>query len=87
MAIAEGVGMMFSPDSIMHLNNLGFLSPGGHSRAFVADADSYGSGEGCGVLILKKNHKAIEDGDTIRALIWGSGANSGGWTPGTLAGS
>ena len=84
MAIAGGVGMILSPDSIMHLNNLGFLSQGGHSRAFDADAGGYGRGEGCGVLVMKKLDKAIEDGDIVRAIIRASGVNSDGWTPGRL---
>ncbi|KAL8660348.1 MAG: hypothetical protein Q9202_006619 [Teloschistes flavicans] len=84
MALAGGVGMILSPDSIMHLNNLGFLSQGGHSRSFDADAGGYGRGEGCGILVLKKFDKAIADGDTIRALIRASGVNSDGWTPGEL---
>lgn len=84
MAVAGGVGMILSPDSIMHLNNLGFLSKGGHSRAFDADAGGYGRGEGCGVLVLKKLDKAIADGDTVRGIIRASGVNSDGWTPGEL---
>ena len=82
MAIAGGVGMILSPDSIMHLNNLGFLSQGGHSRTFDINADGYGRGEGCGVLVLKRLDRAIEDGDTVRAVIRASGVNSDGWTPG-----
>lgn len=82
MAIAGGVGMILSPDSIMHLNNLGFLSQGGHSRTFDANADGYGRGEGCGVLVLKRLDRAIEDGDPVRAVIRASGVNSDGWTPG-----
>lgn len=82
MAIAGGVGMIISPDGNMHLNNLGFLSPEGHSRAFDADANGYGRGEGCGILVLKRLDKALADGDSIRAVIRGSGVNSDGWTQG-----
>ncbi|KAE8350731.1 phenolpthiocerol synthesis polyketide synthase ppsB [Aspergillus coremiiformis] len=82
MALAGGVGLMISPDSTMHLNNLGFLSPTGHSRSFDADASGYGRGEGCGVLVLKRLDNAIQDGDTIRAVIRASGVNSDGWTQG-----
>ncbi|KAH8721624.1 KR domain-containing protein [Ilyonectria robusta] len=65
MAIAGGVGMTLVPESTMQLNNLGFLSPLGQSRAFPKQAD-----------------KAIADGDTIRAVIRGSGVNQDGWTQG-----
>lgn len=82
MAIAGGVGMIISPDGNMHLNNLGFLNPEGHSRAFDADANGYGRGEGCGILILKRLDKALADGDSIRAVIRATGVNSDGWTQG-----
>ncbi|KAF2273799.1 reducing polyketide synthase [Westerdykella ornata] len=82
MAIVGGVGMIISPDGNMHLNNLGFLNPEGHSRAFDADAGGYGRGEGCGILILKRLDRAVQDGDSIRAVIRATGVNSDGWTQG-----
>lgn len=85
MAIAGGVGLIVGTDGTMHLNNLGFLSPVGHSRSFDEDASGYGRGEGCGVVILKRLDDAIQNGDTIRAVIRGSGVNSDGWTQGVTA--
>nr|QEO60268.1 polyketide synthase [Alternaria oxytropis] len=82
MAIAGGVGIILTPDSSMSLNNLSFLNPEGHSRSFDADAGGYARGEGCGILILKRLDRAIEDGDNIRAVIRASGVNSDGWTQG-----
>jgi acyl transferase domain-containing protein len=82
MAITGGVGLIIGTEGTMHLNNLGFLNPAGHSRSFDADAGGYGRGEGCGVLILKRLDTAIQDGDTIRAVIRASGVNSDGWTQG-----
>lgn len=82
MAIAGGVGIILTPDSSMSLNNLSFLNPEGHSRSFDADAGGYARGEGCGILILKRLDRAIEDGDNIRAVIRASGVNSDGWTRG-----
>ncbi|KAM0389205.1 hypothetical protein ACHAQC_009086 [Fusarium culmorum] len=82
MALAGGVGMILTPDGTMQLNNLGFLNPEGHSRSFDKDAGGYGRGEGCGILVLKKLDKAIQDGDNIRAVIRASGVNSDGWTQG-----
>jgi zearalenone synthase (highly reducing iterative type I polyketide synthase) len=82
MAITGGVGLITKTDGTMHLNNLGFLNSAGHSRSFDADANGYGRGEGCGILILKRLDDAIRDGDTVRAVIRGSGANSDGWTQG-----
>lgn len=82
MAIAGGVGLILSPDSTMHLNNLGFLSPAGQSRSFDENANGYGRGEGCGILVLKCLDQAVRDGDTIRAVIRATGVNSDGWTQG-----
>ncbi|KAK1573272.1 KR domain-containing protein [Colletotrichum navitas] len=82
MAIAGGVGMTLVPESTMQLNNLGFLSPLGQSRAFDAKAGGYARGEGCGVIVLKRLDKAIADGNEIRAVIRGSGVNQDGWTRG-----
>ncbi|EFQ36694.1 KR domain-containing protein [Colletotrichum graminicola] len=82
MAIAGGVGMTLVPESTMQLNNLGFLSPLGQSRAFDSKAGGYARGEGCGVIVMKRLDKAIADGDTIRAIIRGSGVNQDGWTQG-----
>lgn len=82
MALTGGVGMLLVPESTMQLNNLGFLSPFGQSRAFDETAGGYGRGEGCGMYVLKRLDKAIRDGDTIRAVIRGSGVNQDGWTQG-----
>ncbi|EPE35574.1 Thiolase-like protein [Glarea lozoyensis ATCC 20868] len=82
MALAGGVGLILSTDGTMHLSNLGFLNPTGHSRSFDKDAGGYGRGEGCGVLVLKMLDNAVRDGDNIRAVIRGSGVNSDGWTQG-----
>ncbi|KAH7357484.1 reducing polyketide synthase [Pyrenochaeta sp. MPI-SDFR-AT-0127] len=82
MAIAGGVGIILTPDSSMQLNNLSFLNPEGHSRSFDANAGGYARGEGCGILVLKRLDRAIEDGDSIRAVIRASGVNSDGWTQG-----
>ncbi|KAK8023204.1 polyketide synthase [Apiospora marii] len=56
--------------------------PEGRSKAFDESAQGYGRGEGCGILILKRLDKAIQDGDSVRAIIRATGANSDGWTQG-----
>lgn len=82
MALAGGVGLILGTDGTMHLNNLGFLNPEGHSRSFDEHAGGYGRGEGCGVLLLKRLDAARRDGDNVRAVILASGVNSDGWTQG-----
>jgi acyl transferase domain-containing protein len=82
MAITGGVGLILTPDFTTHLNNLSFLNPQGHSKAFAEDAGGYGRGEGCGIIVLKRLEKALQDGDNIRAVIRATGANSDGFTQG-----
>lgn len=81
MATAGGIGTTISPDGNMQFN-LGFLNLDGHSGAFDENYGGYGRGEGCGILILKRLDKAIEDRYSIRAVIRASGVNSDGWTQG-----
>jgi acyl transferase domain-containing protein len=50
--------------------------------AFDSRADGYGLGEGVGTIILKPLSAAVRDGDTIRALVRGTGLGHDGHTPG-----
>lgn len=63
------------------LSRLNFLSPDSHCYSFDERANGYSRGEGVGVLVLKRLSKAIENGDTIRAVIRGTSANQDGRTP------
>jgi len=56
----------------------GVLSPGGHCRAFDARADGMFFGHGGGVVLLKRLADALDDGDTVRAVIRGSAVNNDG---------
>src|SRR6185437_14472630 len=56
----------------------GVVSPDGHVRAFDADANGTVFGSGGGMLVLKRSADAIENGDTIRAIIKGSAINNDG---------
>ncbi|KAI3391679.1 hypothetical protein diail_6958, partial [Diaporthe ilicicola] len=57
------------------------LSPEGISHTFDDRCNGYGRGDGIGALIVKRLSDAIRDGDTIRAVIRGSGINADGKTP------
>ena len=61
---------------------MSFINPAGQSRAFDESAGGYGRGEGCGIIVLKRLDKALADGDSIRAVIRATGANSDGYTQG-----
>ncbi len=57
-------GMMFSPD--------------GHCRTFDSEAQGTVFGSGVGVVLLKSLQKAIEDGDSVYAVIKGTAINNDG---------
>ena len=58
------------------------LSPDGISHSFDERANGYARGEAIGGVLVKTLSRALADGDTIRAVIRGSGANQDGKTPG-----
>lgn len=64
----------------MSLSSLGFLSPDGICHSFDAQANGYGRGEGFGVIIIKDVDLAIQDNDTMRAVIRATGTNQNGRT-------
>ena len=66
----------------MALANMSFLSPDGQCHSFDERANGYARSEGFAVVVLKPLATAIRDGDTIRAVIRGTGTNHDGITPG-----
>jgi acyl transferase domain-containing protein len=54
----------------------GIQSPDGHCRAFDVQAKGTNSGNGLGVVVLKRLEDAIADGDFIHAVIKGSAVNN-----------
>src|SRR6185369_10295367 len=56
----------------------GVASPDGHCRAFDAGARGTIGGNGLGLVVLKRLQDAIDDGDTIHAVIKGSAINNDG---------
>lgn len=61
--------------------DLKFLSPDSKSYSFDHRANGYARGEGIGVVIIKKLSIALEDNDTIRAVIRATNSNQDGRTP------
>ncbi|MET9643190.1 L-histidine N(alpha)-methyltransferase [Streptomyces syringium] len=78
LAIAGGVSLVLSPQTVVAGNQLGVLSPDGRCKALDARADGYVKGEGVGVLVLKPLSRALADGDRVHAVIRGSAVNHGG---------
>jgi acyl transferase domain-containing protein len=74
--------MILTPNTIMPMTALNFLSPDGKCFTFDSRANGYGRGEGIGVVVLKRLKDALRDNDTIRAIIRGSRVNQDGRTTG-----
>ena len=64
------------------MSHHGFLSPDGKCYSFDHRANGYARGEGVGSIVVKRLSDAIRDGNTIRAVIRGSGVNQDGRTAG-----
>lgn len=63
---------------MLSMTDLNLLSPDGICYSFDWRANGYARGEGFGVVVIKLLSKAIEDGDTIRAIIRATGKPTGG---------
>ena len=77
-AIAGGVSLMITPELTVAMSKLGFIAPDGRCKTFDEQADGFGRGEGCGVIVLKRLSDAIADRDRILAVIRGSAVNQDG---------
>lgn len=77
-----GANLLLGVESMLSMSRMGFLSSDSLSYAFDERANGYSRGEGVGVVVLKRLSDAINDNDTIRAVIRSTGANQDGHTPG-----
>ncbi|MFI4954279.1 MAG: SDR family NAD(P)-dependent oxidoreductase, partial [Gammaproteobacteria bacterium] len=82
LAIAGGVNALFEPRIFKMMIKGNMLAPDGWCKTFDAQADGYGRGEGCGVVILKRLKEAQRDHDRILAVIKGSAVNQDGASSG-----
>lgn len=82
MSIVAGSNLILSPDMMHVLVNLNMLSVDGQCFSFDHRANGYARGDGYGVLVLKRLSDALQDNDTIRAVIRSTASNSDGYTPG-----
>lgn len=70
IVVPEKSGYLYQPEMI--------LSPDGHCRAFDAQAAGTVYGNGLGALLLKPLARALEDGDTVQAVVRGTAINNDG---------
>ncbi|MEE8524254.1 MAG: amino acid adenylation domain-containing protein [Thermoanaerobaculia bacterium] len=78
MALAGGVTLRI-PQRVGYLYQPGDIrSPDGRCRAFDAKSQGTVAGNGAGVVVLKRLDEALEDGDTIHAVVKGSAINNDG---------
>ncbi|MEM7125916.1 MAG: SDR family NAD(P)-dependent oxidoreductase [Chloroflexota bacterium] len=78
MALAGGVNLLLDDEPNEIFGNSNMLSGDAHCKTFDAAADGYVSGEGCGVVVLKRLSDAQANQDTIIALIQGTSINQDG---------
>ena len=78
VALAGGVSISLPQSRGYLYRKSGILSPDGHCRAFADDAGGTVAGNGAGVVVLKRLAEALEDSDTIYAVIRGSAINNDG---------
>jgi acyl transferase domain-containing protein/acyl carrier protein len=78
IALAGGVTIGSSQKSGYFYVEGGISSPDGRCRAFDAEARGTVSGNGVGIVVLKRLEDALADGDCIHAVIKGSAINNDG---------
>ncbi|MFN6513537.1 MAG: beta-ketoacyl synthase N-terminal-like domain-containing protein [Nostoc sp. CreGUA01] len=78
IALVGGVSIGASRKAGYLYKEGGIKSPDGHCRAFDAKAQGTVSGEGVGIVVLKRLEDTLNDGDLIHAVIKGSAINNDG---------
>jgi acyl transferase domain-containing protein/acyl carrier protein len=85
IALAGGGNLLMHPFGFVTFSKASMLSPTGRCRAFDASGDGYVRSEGGALVLLKPLDRALADGDTIHAIIAGSGVNSDGYSQGGIS--
>ncbi len=80
VAIVGASSLKVLSDEVLVFSRWGMLSGDGQCKTFDAAADGFAVGEGAGSVILKRLSDALQDGDSIRAIIRGTAINHDGRT-------
>lgn len=86
LALAGGVNIMVSPDSMLMASRAGLLSSDGRCKTLDASADGFVRGEGSGVIVLKR-YSDLHPSDRVYALIHGVAVNHNGHNEWIIASS
>lgn len=79
-ALAGGVNAILTPDASIGFSKASMLSPSGQCFAFDARANGYVRGEGAGMIYIKPLKQALEDDDSVYAVIRAAVINQDGNT-------
>ncbi|KAI8945258.1 polyketide synthase-like protein [Xylaria longipes] len=86
-AIVAASNLVMNPTAHVAASKAGFLSPAPHTvkcHTFDISADGYARAEGVNAIYLKRLSSAIQNNDTIYAVVRGTATNSNGRTPGVV---
>lgn len=84
MALAGGVNVILQPHISIAYSQSRMMAPDGHCKFGDANGDGYVRSEGAGLVVLKRLHRAVRDGDRIYAVIRGSAINNDGRSSGSM---
>ncbi|MBQ0756816.1 MAG: polyketide synthase, partial [Amphritea sp.] len=77
-ALTGGISLHLHPFGFIIFSKATMLSPEGRCKVFDKSANGYVRSEGGGVFLLKDYDLAIQDGDTIHAVVAASSVNTDG---------